>query len=122
MHWQDDKDSRGLSVGSKRPSQQHARRRPTPRTILTGMNRARISLAFVGRKKARENAKNFHGGIPGTRFAKENREPRHRIVCRLEVEADFARQRSRRDVVRAAERGQEIVQHVVVRQIDDCEL
>jgi hypothetical protein len=37
----------------------------------------------------------------------------------LEVEADFSCQRSRRYVVRAAERGQEIVKRFFVRQIDD---
>ena len=39
----------------------------------------------------------------------------------LEVEAEFTRQCARRDVVRAAERGQEIVERLLVGQVDDCE-
>ena len=38
---------------------------------------------------------------------------------RLEVEADICRYRSRRDVVRSAERGQEIVEDIVVGQVYD---
>src|SRR5207302_858221 len=43
--------------------------------------------------------------------------------CRdsLEVEAQLHGFRARRDEVRAAERGQEVVQRGLVRQVDDCE-
>jgi len=40
---------------------------------------------------------------------------------RLEVEADLARERARRDVVRPAERGQEVVERLFIRHIDHGE-
>ena len=43
---------------------------------------------------------------------------RSEFVCWLEVEADFSGQRAWRNVVRAAERGQEIVEYVVVGYVD----
>ena len=42
-------------------------------------------------------------------------------VCQLEVEAEFHVFGSRRDVVRAAEGGKEIIKHVFVCQVDDRE-
>lgn len=46
------------------------------------------------------------------------------VLCRvwLEVKSDFSRKRSRRDVMRAAERGKEVVQCDFVREVDRREL
>ena len=35
------------------------------------------------------------------------------------MESDFRRERTRRDIVRAAERGKEVIERKVVRQVDD---
>jgi hypothetical protein len=37
----------------------------------------------------------------------------------LEVKADFSRHRTRRYIVRSAERGQEVVECILVREVDD---
>ena len=49
------------------------------------------------------------------------RGPRCLFCRRLEMEAEFGRHRSRRDVVRSAEGGKEIVERRFVGHVDNCE-